>query len=86
MSAEGIFRGVEGEIVPAVPGREEGDIDLYQHTAVWEIVKERWRGCSKVFPIAFGKKNGKERLLAFPCKFVYKEKPEIFKTKEEALK
>lgn len=40
----------------------------------------------RVFPFAFGKKNGKERLLAFPCKFVYKEKPEIFKTKEEALK
>ncbi len=40
----------------------------------------------RVFPFAFGKKDGKERLLAFPCKFVYKEKPEVFKSKEEALK
>lgn len=49
----------------------------------WVKINEK---AVRVFPFAFGKKDGKERLLAFPCKFVYKEKPEIFKTKEEALK
>ncbi|MBO4682874.1 MAG: hypothetical protein J5618_03340, partial [Bacilli bacterium] len=40
----------------------------------------------RVFPFALGKKDGKQRLFAFPFKFEYREDSEIFASKEEALK
>ena len=40
----------------------------------------------RVFPFALGKKDKAERYFAFPCKFYFRERSEVFKTKEEALK
>lgn len=40
----------------------------------------------RVFPFAFGEKDGKKRLFAFPCKFFYREKEGIYKSKKDALK
>ena len=37
-------------------------------------------------PFAFGKKEGKSRLMIMPFKFVYRDSNEIYKTKEEALR
>ena len=41
---------------------------------------------NRVFPFTFGKKEDKLRVLAFPFKFEYRVKSEIYKTKDEALK
>ena len=40
----------------------------------------------RVLRFALGKKDGKERYLAFNCKFQYRDKNEVFNTKDEALK
>ena len=40
----------------------------------------------RVLRFALGKKDGKERYLAFNCKFEYRDKAEVFNTKDEALK
>ena len=40
----------------------------------------------RVFPFALGEKDGKKRLFAFPWKFYYREKEEIYKSKKDALK
>ena len=65
-------------------------------------IKEGEDEAVRILPFAFGKKDGKERLLRVPfnfvkkdgktkfvyksMKFVYREKEEVFKTKNEALK
>ncbi len=40
----------------------------------------------RVLRFAFGKKDGKQRYLALSCKFVYRNKEEVFNRKEDALK
>ena len=40
----------------------------------------------RVLRFALGSKDGKQRYLAFPCKFAYRNKEEVFNTKEDALK
>ena len=40
----------------------------------------------RVFPFAFGEKDGKKRLYSFPWKFYYRVKEEIYKSKKDALK
>ena len=40
----------------------------------------------RTLPFAFGKKEGKSRLMIMPFKFVYRDSNEIYKTKEEALR
>jgi len=40
----------------------------------------------RVLRFALGKKDGKERYLAFNCKFAYRNKEEVFNTKQDALK
>ena len=40
----------------------------------------------RVFPFALGKKDKAGRYFAFPCKFYYRERSEVYKTKDEALK
>lgn len=40
----------------------------------------------RVLRFALGKKDGTERYLAFPCKFAYRNKEEVFNTKQDALK
>ena len=39
----------------------------------------------RVLPFALGEKDGKKKLFAFPCKFFYREKEKVYKTKKEAL-
>ena len=40
----------------------------------------------RVMRFALGKKDGKERYLSFKCKFEYRDKNEVYNTKDEALK
>jgi hypothetical protein len=40
----------------------------------------------RVLRFKLGSKDGKERYLAFPCKFAYRTKEEVFNKKEDALK
>ena len=40
----------------------------------------------RVLRFKLGSKDGKERYLAFPCKFAYRNKEEVFNKKEDALK
>ena len=40
----------------------------------------------RVMRFALGSKDGKERYLSFKCKFEYRDKSEVFNTKDEALK
>ena len=40
----------------------------------------------RVMRFALGSKDGKQRYLAFPCKFAYRNKEEVFNTKQDALK
>ena len=40
----------------------------------------------RVMRFALGSKDGKERYLSFKCKFEYRDKNEVFNTKDEALK
>lgn len=49
----------------------------------WIIVENK---AVRVLPFAFGKKEEKSRVLAFPFKFVFRVESEIYKTKQEALK
>ncbi len=40
----------------------------------------------RVLPFNLGKKDGKSRVMVFPCKIEYRENNEIFNSKEDALK